>query len=307
MRKFALLPLLVAFSIRAQKNPLQEMIEAARANSPALKDLLAKGMPTLAARGAVAVWGQDYLFAVDAPKASVVSIALQGKPPVPMMRATGSTIWYRVEKYGAGALYRFQFYADGKPMSANDNFSYDATGYLPDSYPRPGVPRGVQSEMKTQISKIYPDMTSNYWVYVNPGVDTVRGAPLMVWQDGETHVDAADLIRKRMQIVTDNLVHQKKIPPMIHVLVSPGTSKEGRAMRSVQYDTVSGLYGRYLLEEILPEVQKKYKIRADAYSRAIEGISSGAICAWNVAWYYPEQFSRVISKRRELRPPAVAA
>jgi hypothetical protein len=81
MRKFALLPLLVAFSIRAQKNPLQEMIEAARANSPALKDLLAKGMPTLAARGAVAVWGQDYLFAVDAPKASVVSTRCKASRP----------------------------------------------------------------------------------------------------------------------------------------------------------------------------------------------------------------------------------
>lgn len=302
MRKLALLSLVLVSSIPAQKNPLDEMIQAARASSPALKDLLLKGMPTIKARGAVAVWGQDFLFAVDAPLASIVSISLQGKPPAPMTRVPDSTIWYRLEKMGGGAVYRFQFFADGKPLSANDNFSYDGAGYLPDSYPQPGVPRGAQSEMKTHISKIYPDMKANYWVYVNPGIDTVRGAPLMVWQDGETHVDAADLIRKRMQIVTDNLVHQKRIPPMVHVLVSPGASKDGRPMRSIQYDTVSSLYGRYLLEEILPEVEQRYKIRADAYSRAIEGISSGAICAWNVAWYYPEQFSRVLSNIGSFAP-----
>ena len=42
--------------------------------------------------------------------------------------------------------------------------------------------------MKTLASKIYPGMSANYWVYVNPGADTTRGAPLMVWQDGETIV-----------------------------------------------------------------------------------------------------------------------
>jgi enterochelin esterase family protein len=49
------------------------------------------------------------------------------------------------------------------------------------------------------------------------------------------------------------------------------------------------------LEEVLPDVEKSYKLRKDAYSRAIAGASSGAICAFNVGWYYPEQFSRVLS------------
>ena len=139
-------------------------------------------------------------------------------------------------------------------------------------------------------------MSANYWVYVNPGVDTTRGAPLMVWQDGETIVGNQDLMRLRLQIVSDNLVAKKLIPPMVHVLIQPGTGgTEGRNMRSILYDTVSDRYGKYLQEEILADVQKTYKIRPDAYSRAIAGASSGAICAFNVAWYYPNQFSRVLS------------
>ena len=116
----------------------------------------------------------------------------------------------------------------------------------------------------------------------------------MVWQDGETIVGNQDLLRLRLQIVSDNLVAKKQIPPMVHVLIQPGTGGEARAMRSIEYDTVSDRYGKYL-QEVLADVEKTYKIRHDAYSRAIAGASSGAICAFNVAWYYPDQFSRVLS------------
>ena len=138
-------------------------------------------------------------------------------------------------------------------------------------------------------------MTADYWVYVNAGYDAVKGGPLMVWQDGGTIVDGADLVRLRMQIVTDNLVHQKIIPPMIHVLISPGVAKDGSSLRSIQYDTVSDRYARFVMEEVLPDVERTYKIRQDAYSRAIAGASSGAICALNAAWYFPDKFSRVLS------------
>ena len=152
------------------------------------------------------------------------------------------------------------------------------------------------SERKTLPSKVYPGMSSNYWVYVNPGADTTNGAPLMVWQDGETIVGNQDLMRLRLQIVSDNLVAKKLIPPMIHVLIQPGTdAQEAKVMRSIEYDTVSDRYGRYLLEEVLTDVERSYKVRHDAYSRAVAGASSGAICAFNAAWYYPDQFSRVLS------------
>ena len=66
-------------------------------------------------------------------------------------------------------------------------------------------------------------------------------------------------------------------------------------MRSIEYDTVSDRYPRFLMEEVLPEVEKTYKLRPDGYSRAIGGESSGGICAFNVAWLMPDKFSRVHS------------
>ena len=290
MRRAITLLCLLASPVLAQLEPVRQLIEAARTNSPALKDLLAQGLPLLQGRDGAIVYGQEFLFAVQSDNPATLSIDHQ--PPVPMTNVAGTRYWYKLATLRLGTTHNYNYFAGGKSLG-----TYDVAGYNPDSYPLPGVPRGTLSGMKTLTSKIYPGMSANYWVYVNPGADLVNGAPLMVWQDGETIVGNQDLLRLRLQIVSDNLVHKKLIPPMVHVLISPGSGGEatGTRMRSIQYDTVSGRYGEYLMQEILPEVEKTYKIRHDAYSRAIAGASSGAICAFNAAWYYPDQFSRVLS------------
>lgn len=278
--------LLAASAIFAQSYALEELIDVARQGpgTPGLKDRIAK---TLSPHGGVAVWGQDYLFVADSPSPATISIDRQ--PPVPMAAIEGSSLWMLLEKMRTGVTHEYQFYAAGKPLGARG----DAVGYNPDSYPKPGVPRGKVTEKKTIVSRIYDGMQANYWVYASPGIDSAVPAALMVWQDGQGLV--GDFSRSRLFTVTENLVHQKLIPPMVHVLIQPGTSPEGRALRPVEYDTVSDRYGRFLMEELLPEVEKMYKLRPDGYSRAIGGESSGGICAFNVAWLMPDKFARVHS------------
>ncbi len=271
----------------AQTHPLQQLIEAARTDSPALKTLLGKGLPELRGRDGALVWGQEFLFAVESATPATVSIDKQ--PAVAMRRVADTNFYYLLKTLRLGATHPYRYFdGDGKPIG-----TYEVAGYNPDSYPIGGVARGVLSGRRTLASKVYPGMTANYWVYTNPGVDTMNGSPLMVWQDGETIVGNQDLLRLRMQIVSDNLVAKRSIPPMVHVLIQPGEGQPRK--RSIQYDTVSNTYGKYLLEEVLPDVAKTYTLRKDSYSRAIAGASSGAICAFNVAWYFPDRFSRVLS------------
>lgn len=285
--------LVLCLPAAAQLHPLRELIEAARANNTAeLQQLLNSGLPMLKGRDGAAVWGQDFLFAVESETPATVSIDKQ--PPVAMTAVPGTKLWYRLATLRLGATHTYTYFdSAAKPIG-----TYDVAGYNPDSYPLPGAAHGKLSEKRTHSSKVYPGMTANYWVYVNAGADIANGAPLMIWQDGETIATPnLDLLRLRLQIVTDNLVHRKLIPPMVHVLIAPGSGGEatGTRMRSIQYDTVSDRYGRYLLDEILPEVERNYKLRKDSYSRAIAGASSGAICALNAAWYFPDQFSRALS------------
>ena len=288
MGKLLLLLFLTAGGLLAQKHPLEELIDAARVDSPQLRNLLGNELPMLRGRDGVAVWGQEFLFAVESETPATVSI--DQEPPLAMKHVAGTNYYYLLKTLRMGRTHQYHYYrADGSEIGA-----YEVASYNPEAYPMPGVPRGKLSEMKTLTSTVYPGMTSNYWVYVNPGADMTNGAPVMVWQDGETIIGNQDLLRLRLQIVSDNLVAKGLIPPMVHVLVQPGTAGE-RRMRSIQYDTVSDVYGKYILEEVLPDVEKSYKLRQDAYSRAIAGASSGAICAFNVAWYYPGEFSRILS------------
>lgn len=278
--------LLISSAVVAQTSTLAELIDLARQGpaAPGLKDRITK---SLSARGGNAVWGQDYLFVSDSP--APVSLSLDNQPAVPMAQIEGSTLWMLLTKMRTGVTHSYQYYAAGKPLGARG----DAIGYNPDSYARPGVPRGKASEKQTIVSKIYDGMKSDYWVYASPGVDRAVPAALMVWQDGQGLI--GEYSRSRLFTVTENLIAQKLLPPMVHVMISPGQSPEGRAMRSVEYDTVSDRYARLLLEEVLPEVEKAYKLRVDGYSRAIGGESSGGICAFNVAWLMPDKFSRVHS------------
>jgi Putative esterase len=278
--------LLASSAFYAQTPALEELIETARqgAAAPGLKDRISK---TLSAKGGTAVWGQDFLFVADAP--SPASISIDQQPAVPMIQIEGTTLWMMLRKMRTGVTHSYQYFAAGKPLGARG----DAVGYNPDSYPKPGVPRGKVTEKQTIVSRIYDGMKSDYWVYASPGVDPAVPSALMVWQDGQGLV--GDFSRSRLFTVTENLVHQKLLPPMVYVLISPGQSPDGRAMRSIEYDTVSDRYPRYLMEEVLPEVEKMYKLRPDGYSRAIGGESSGGICAFNMAWLMPDKFSRVHS------------
>src|SRR4029077_7591293 len=113
-------------------------------------------------------------------------------------------------------------------------------------------------------------------------------ACVMVFQDGGGY-------RAFVPTVFDNLIAKGDMPVAVGVFVDPGKLEDGKSNRSFEYDTLSDQYARFLLEEILPEVEKTVKLRHDAASRAISGASSGGICSFTVAWERPTEFSKVLS------------
>ena len=237
--------------------------------------------------------GPDFIWAVES--ASQPSMILDDQPAGPLRQIAGTNLWFHVAQLRVGTSHRFHYLVNGAKFGG----SYDVPAYTPDSYARPGVPQGKISEKLVHTSKLYGGMETNYWIYVPAQYNPAVPAALMVWQDGERYMtrnveESCRLCPSlyRLQEVTDNLIHDKKIPVMIHVFVSPGTLN-GKPLRSILYDTVSDKYGQFLLDELLPEVYAKYNIRKDAYSRAIQGQSSGGIAAFTVAFNHPESFSRV--------------
>ncbi|MEZ6038169.1 MAG: alpha/beta hydrolase-fold protein [Planctomycetota bacterium] len=181
-------------------------------------------------------------------------------------------------------------------VTAQQSYPYGA-----DSERHEGVPQGKVTHHVHQSTGVFPGTIREYWVYVPAQYDGSADAALMVFQDGHAYVsEGGDF---RVPIVFDNLIHQGAMPVTIGVFVNPGHRAEelpkpgwgGKDNRSVEYDTLSDAYARFLLDELLPEVQKSVRISADPDQRAICGISSGGICAFTAAWERPDAFRKVLS------------
>src|SRR5690606_3086306 len=149
----------------------------------------------------------------------------------------------------------------------------------PDSMRQEGVPRGEVTEYVWR-SQIFPGTIRRYWVYVPKQYDGSKPAAVMVFQDGHAYVDEQGQFRA--PIVLDNLIHRGEMPVTIAIFIDPGHKKETLPEkpgwrpqpenRSFEYDTLSDQYARFLLEEILPEVGKHYRLTDDPDQRAICGI-----------------------------------
>jgi gluconolactonase len=168
------------------------------------------------------------------------------------------------------------------------------------SVAHPGVPRGELIKLRFDSSKIFPGTSRDYWIYVPARYTPDQPACVYVNQDG---------IQWNAPTVFDNLIYRKEMPVTIGIFISPGIVKAKdssaalhRYNRSVEYDGLGDAYARFLLEEILPEVEKQHasdgraiRLSKNGNDRAIGGSSSGAVCAFTVAWERPAEFSRVFS------------
>jgi gluconolactonase len=170
----------------------------------------------------------------------------------------------------------------------------------PASVEKAGVPKGEIFSFSFDNSKIFPGTTREVSVYVPAQYRADKPACVYVNQDG---------IQWKAPTVFDNLIHQKEMPITIGVFITPGKVKAAnpdaaldRFNRSFEYDGLGDNYARLVLEEILPEVEKKktsdgraIKLSQSGNDRAIGGSSSGAVCAFTAAWERPDAFSRVFS------------
>ena len=168
------------------------------------------------------------------------------------------------------------------------------------SVEHPGIPKGEVLKFTFDQSKIFPGTFREYWVYVPAQYKPGKPACVYVNQDG---------IQWKAPTVFDNLIYKNEMPVTIGVFVAPGrvmaesgSNALDRFNRSFEYDGLGDAYARFILNEILPEVEKQktsdgraIHLSKNGNDRAIGGSSSGAIAAFTAAWEHPEEFSRVFS------------
>src|SRR5262245_38532529 len=133
-------------------------------------------------------------------------------------------------------------------------------------------------------------------VYIPAGYVPNTPAPFIVVQDGQTYTNDPDNPRADRAFIPpmlDNLIYEKRVPPMVAVLIAPGPGNQ----RSIEYDTVSDRYTNFIETEVLPRITKDYQVAftTDPDGRATFGVSLGAAAALTMAWLHPNLYRRVLS------------
>ncbi|MEJ0087588.1 MAG: family 16 glycoside hydrolase [Pseudomonadota bacterium] len=171
-----------------------------------------------------------------------------------------------------------------------------------DSLPQEGIPKGRLEGPFEFRSKIIAGTVRRYWIWVPAQYNPKKPANVLVFQDGQRATNPNGSLR--VPQVMENLIGKGQMPVTIGIFITPGNLSETYPTdldmknpdhRKEEYDALDDTYARFLIDEMLPEVGKKYNLTNDPEKRVIGGTSSGAICAFTVAWQRPDVFRRVIS------------
>jgi enterochelin esterase family protein len=248
------------------------------------RDALAKGANPKV-EGLMVAW------AIEAPDAKVAPqiVSADGSYALRLTRFGATDLYANVDTLQNGAGMRWAYMVDGQKKGQGQLEVYTAP---PEMKAQPDAPKGTLTLQPKWVSKIYEGAERDWWVYVPAQYKPENPACVMVFQDGQWYKDY-------VPTVFDNLIAKGEMPVTVGIFLTPGSYPDNRPLprgqRSMEYDTLSDKYARFLLEEILPEVEKTLKLRHDPESRAVAGMSSGGICAFTVAWERPDQFGKVLS------------
>ena len=129
-------------------------------------------------------------------------------------------------------------------------------------------------------------------VYIPAQYKPGSEAPFMVIHDGPRGNPNMELPR-----ILDNLIAQKRVPPMILIMIANGGGDAQGHQRGKEYDTMSGVFAEYIETEVLPRVEKNYKVKLtkDPDGRAAMGNSSGGSAALIMAWFRTDLYHRVLT------------
>ncbi len=118
-------------------------------------------------------------------------------------------------------------------------------------------------------------------VYLPPRYRPNRRHRVLIVHDGDDYMRYS-----RLGAVLDNLTVRWEIPPLVVVLLNP-------AARLREY-AADRRHAEFVVEEVLPAVEKRYPVISEPSARCLMGASFGGVAALSTAWYYPNTFDMLL-------------
>jgi len=232
-----------------------------------------------------------------------------------MMRLADTDVWYRTLKVRRGARFAYKLSPNDLPgfdersfvqrdatMQADPlnphrwfdfpgttRFEYSSMVELPGAKPQPyiqkreGVPAGKveKKHIKSALLKNERDLS----VYTPPGYRR-DGTPyhLLIVFD-----ESAYLTRVPTPVILDNLLFEKKIPPMVAVVIA-NPDQDARTRELPPNPT----FADFLNNELMPWVRENYHVSTDPRQVVVAGSSFGGIASVYAGLRHPETFGNIL-------------
>jgi enterochelin esterase family protein len=250
-----------------------------------------------------------------APNATsvVASGELDGQPH-PMTKGENG-VWSVTIGPLAPDIYTYAFNVDGvvalDPRNVNTKYGYGGFGAVsivqvpgdgPQFYDTRDVPHG-EVRIRPYVSKTL-GVSRTVWIYTPPGYEKGSNYPVMYLLHGAGDIESGWTMIGRANNIIDNLIAEGKAKPMVVVMplghtiqsfwTGPAKNAAVAAPGAPAAPGALSAFGKDLLDDVMPLVERDYKVSKKADDRAIAGLSMGGGQTFNVAFNRPELFRYVV-------------
>ena len=257
-------------------------------------------------------------FSIYAPKAAEVSVQGDYSPKFGADKLSKNEIgiWSFTTDYAVKSnLYTYDFSVDGlkifDPKNAlykesNTGFSnlFEVKGAENDFQSLKNVTHGkIEKVLYTSTS--LGGVTRRLHVYLPPNYNQISKKaklPVLYLFHGGGDNDASWTTAGRANLILDNLFAEGKLKPMIVVMPAGHTHIPGFYMGAGDKQDP---FGRDMVQDIIPFIEKKYPVSTKREHRAIAGLSMGGIQAINIALSNPTLFGYLFPMSTGYFPDAI--
>jgi enterochelin esterase family protein len=163
----------------------------------------------------------------------------------------------------------------------------DVPGHPPELWEARDVPHGTV-EVNWEKSEVTGD-TRAYHVYTPPGyAGRSTRFPVLYLLHGNNDTASGWTDVGKANFILDNLIAGKKAVPMIIVMPWGHAVPYGGSQSNN-----TATFERYLIEEVIPQVERKYRVARGRENRAIVGLSMGGGHALQIGLSHLDLFSAV--------------
>ena len=243
-------------------------------------------------------------FRLRAPKASDVSLSMDYMPAGTREKMTrdGDGVWSVTIGPLDPTVYIYSFNVDGVTMAdpVNPNIKLrartsasmvDVPAEAPGIWEARDVPHG-SVEINWQKSTAINGETRWFWVYTPPGYEKNAGQryPVLYLFHGSNDTAGGWTLAGHANFILDNLLAEKKAVPMM--IVMPFGHAVPFGARGGQVNNTD-LYEKYVLKDVMPLVESKYRVKPGRENRAIAGLSMGGGQTIAIGFRHLDLFSAI--------------